>query len=244
MAMAMAAVLLLFVLVAPTVHSLQYDVTWNLGINYNSWAAGKTFTVGDTLVFTYTLEHSVDVVDGSDYASCNTGNPLNSYTGGLTTITLTTPGSIYFICPTEGHCQAGMKLGITVAAAASPTTPTSPPPSSTTTPTSPPPASTTTPTSPPPASTTAPTSPPPASATTPTSTPSPSPSVSPSPAVTSPSRSPSSGPSPTTSTSPVVTTAPSSPKSSSGAGSMFGDMNHLVIIGFSVVVAGLAGFLV
>lgn len=49
MAMAMAFVLLLFVLAAPSVHSLQYGVTWNLGINYNAWAAGKTFTVGDTL---------------------------------------------------------------------------------------------------------------------------------------------------------------------------------------------------
>ncbi|KAF7138471.1 hypothetical protein RHSIM_Rhsim07G0036900 [Rhododendron simsii] len=272
MAMAMAAVLLLFVLAAPAVHSLQYNVTWNLEINYTSWAAGKTFTVGDTLgklvylgtvsiiqfsmhdhlpVFTYTTEHAVDVVDQSEYASCNSWNALHTYIGGQTAIPLATPGPMYFLCPIEGHCQAGMKLGITVAAAAaSPTAPTkTPPPTSTTTPK--PPASTTTPTStpsasptaatvmPPPTSTTTPK--PPASTTTPTWTPSPSPSVSPSPTVTSPSGSPSSGPSPTTSTTPVITAAASSPKSSSGAGGMIGNLGSLVVIGFSVV--GLVGFM-
>ncbi|XP_058221734.1 uclacyanin-3-like [Rhododendron vialii] len=230
MAMAMAAVLLLFVLAAPAVHSLQYNVTWNLEINYNSWAAGKTFTVGDTLVFTYTTEHAVDVVDQSEYASCNSWNALHSYTGGQTAISLATSGPMYFLCPIQGHCQAGMKLGITVvAAAASPTAPTTtPPPTSTTTPK--PPASATTPK-------------PPASTTTPTSTPSPSPSVSPAPTVTSPSGSPSSSPSPTASTTPVFTAAASSPKSSSGAGGMIGNMGSLVVTGFSVVVAGLVGFM-
>ncbi|KAG5538741.1 hypothetical protein RHGRI_019337 [Rhododendron griersonianum] len=229
MAMAMAAVLLLFVLAAPAVvHSLQYNVTWNLGINYNSWAAGKTFTVGDTLVFTYTTEHAVDVVDQSEYASCNSWNALHSYTGGQTAISLATPGPMYFLCPIQGHCQAGMKLGITVvAAAASPTAPTTtPPPTSTTTPK--PPASTTTRTAPPPTSTTTLKPPPPASTTTPTSTPSPSPSISPSPTIKSPSGSPSSGPSPTISTTPVITAAASSPKSSSGAGGMIGNMGSLV----------------
>ncbi|KAG5538739.1 hypothetical protein RHGRI_019335 [Rhododendron griersonianum] len=61
MAMAMAAVLLLFVLAAPAVHSLQYAVTWNLGINYNSWAAGKTFTVGDTLGKLFLSWHGIYV---------------------------------------------------------------------------------------------------------------------------------------------------------------------------------------
>ncbi|KAI8545498.1 hypothetical protein RHMOL_Rhmol07G0044400 [Rhododendron molle] len=235
MAMAMAAVLLLFFLVAPTVHSLQYNVTWNLKINYNAWAAGKTFTIGDTLVFTYTTEHAVDVVDQTEYASCNSWNALYSYTGGQTAISLATPGPMYFLCPIQGHCQAGMKLGITVvavAAAASPTAPTTTPtPTSTTTPTTPkPPASPTTRTTPPPTSTTTPKPQPPASTTTPTSTPSPSPSFSPSPTVTSPSGSPSSGPSPKTSTSPVITAAASSPKSSSGAGGMIGNMGSLVAI--------------
>lgn len=74
----------------------------------------QKFNFHDRPVFTYTSElHAVDVVDGSDYADCNTGNPLHSYTGGLTTITLAAPGPIYFICPTEGHCQAGMKLAWT-----------------------------------------------------------------------------------------------------------------------------------
>ncbi|XP_058221732.1 uclacyanin-3-like [Rhododendron vialii] len=119
MAMAMAALLLLVFLAVPAVHSVQTNVPWNEGIDYTTWAAGKTFTVGDTLVFVYTTNHAVDIVDESHYTSCNSGNALHSYSGGQTTITLTTPGPMYFLCPTIGHCQAGMKLSITVAAAAS-----------------------------------------------------------------------------------------------------------------------------
>ncbi|KAF7139532.1 hypothetical protein RHSIM_Rhsim07G0036700 [Rhododendron simsii] len=118
MAMAMAALLLLVLLAVPAVHSVQTNIPWNEGINYTTWAADKTFAVGDTLLFVYTTNHAVDIVDESDYTSCNYGNALHSYSGGRTTITLTTPGSMYFLCPTIGHCQAGMKLSITVTAAA------------------------------------------------------------------------------------------------------------------------------
>ncbi|KAI8545496.1 hypothetical protein RHMOL_Rhmol07G0044200 [Rhododendron molle] len=170
MTMAMAALLLLVLLAVPAVHSVQTNIPWNEGINYQNWAAGKTFTVGDTLVFVYTTNHEVDIVDESDYTSCNSGNALYSYSGGQTTITLATPGPMYFLCPTIGHCQAGMKLSITVVAAAS-----------------------------------------------------------------------SSGSSSTTSTTPGITTTTSSPTSSGGAGGMFGNMNNWVIIGASVVVAGLVG---
>ncbi|KAG5538738.1 hypothetical protein RHGRI_019334 [Rhododendron griersonianum] len=155
MAMAMAALLLLVLLAVPAVHSVQTNIPWNEGINYQNWAAGKTFTVGDTLVFVYNTNHAVDIVDESDYTRCNSGNALHSYSGGQTTITLTAPGPMYFLCPTIGHCQAGMKLNITVAA---------------------------------------------------------------------------------------ITTTTSSP-TSSGAGGMFGNMNNWVVIGFSVVVAGLVGFM-
>lgn len=49
MAMAMAALLLLVLLAVPAVHSVQTNIPWNEGINYTNWAAGKTFTVDDTL---------------------------------------------------------------------------------------------------------------------------------------------------------------------------------------------------
>ncbi|XP_058221731.1 uclacyanin-2-like [Rhododendron vialii] len=201
MAMAMAALLLLVLVAAPAaVHSAQHSVAWNQGTDYSNYGAGQTFTVGDTLVFTYSTSHGVDVVGQSDYSNCNSGNALNSYSGGQTTITLTTPGTMYFMCPTFGHCQGGMKLSIPVVAAGGSTT----------------------------------------SPATPTS---PSSSGSSSPTVTTPPDSSSSGSSSTTGSTPVITTTTSSPKSYSGAGGMFVNMNNLVVIGFSVVVAGLVGFM-
>ncbi|KAF5952766.1 hypothetical protein HYC85_010710 [Camellia sinensis] len=101
----------------PAAYSTQYTVGdasgWAQQVNYITWVSGKTFRV----VFTYVAtQHSVDVVSQSDYNSCNTANALTSYTGGNNNVILTTTGSMYFICPTPGHCQSGMKLAVTVAA--------------------------------------------------------------------------------------------------------------------------------
>ncbi|KAI4338774.1 hypothetical protein MLD38_023787 [Melastoma candidum] len=102
---------------------------WAQGADYATWANGETFSVGDKLVFNYGGSHSVDQVSQSDYTNCNTGNALKSYTGGSTNITLSSSGSMYFICPTLGHCDGGMKLAITVGASSTtPTTSSSPPP--------------------------------------------------------------------------------------------------------------------
>lgn len=142
--------------------------TWHFGLF--QVGTNQKFDFRDPPVFVYTTNHAVDIIDESDYNSCNSGNALYSYSGGKTTITLTTPGPMYFLCPIIGHCQAGMKLSITVAAAGA-----------------------------------------------------------------------SSGSPSTTSTTPAITTTTS--PTSSGAGGMFGNMNHWVVIGFSVVVAGLVGFM-
>ncbi|GMP42592.1 hypothetical protein CsSME_00012283 [Camellia sinensis var. sinensis] len=127
MAMAMAAaVLALLVVVAPAVQAVQHTVGgtsgWSQTTDYSTWAAGATFTVGDTLLFNYGSSHSVAVMSQSDYNSCNTGNAINTYNGGQTTITLDKPGSMYFACPSFGHCQGGMKMAINVVAATSSTT--------------------------------------------------------------------------------------------------------------------------
>ncbi|KAJ8625038.1 hypothetical protein MRB53_033568 [Persea americana] len=129
---------------------------WATNVDYSTWKSGKTFTVNDSLVFNYGGLHTVDEVKESDYKSCTTGNSISTDSSGATTIALKTPGKHYFICATPGHCSLGMKLAVTVVAAAKNTTadtPESAPPSSTTTPseaTSP----TTTPTSTSPSTTT------------------------------------------------------------------------------------------
>ncbi|KAM7261195.1 hypothetical protein ACFE04_026670 [Oxalis oulophora] len=134
--------LAILLIVSPAVHAMQYTVGgtsgWNQGVVYDTWVSGKTFNVGDTLLFTYTGLHSVDVLSSkSDYDACSSSNTVKSYTDGNSTIPLDKAGSIYFICPTSGHCANGMKLAITVASSS--TTPTTPSTGSGTTASPPPP---------------------------------------------------------------------------------------------------------
>ncbi|GAV59129.1 Cu_bind_like domain-containing protein [Cephalotus follicularis] len=144
--MAIATALLILLLASPAVHAVQYTVGDSAGwtqMSYNSWLSGKTFTVGDSLVFNYdSSTHKVDQVSQSDYNNCASSNAINSYSDGSTTISLDKAGSMYFICPTIGHCAGGMKLAVNVLA--STTTPSGTPPTTTSgTPTGTPPTTTT-----------------------------------------------------------------------------------------------------
>ncbi|KAI4307433.1 hypothetical protein L6164_030623 [Bauhinia variegata] len=89
---------------------------WAMGADYGSWSSGKTFAVGDSLVFNYGAGHTVDEVKESDYKSCTAGNSLTSDSSGATTIKLKTAGTHYFICAVPGHCSTGMKLAVNVKA--------------------------------------------------------------------------------------------------------------------------------
>jgi hypothetical protein len=60
-------------------------------------------------------------VTKAGYDACSGGNPIKSYTDGSTTVKLTTPDDHYFICTVPGHCASGMKLKVTVIAAAAAT---------------------------------------------------------------------------------------------------------------------------
>lgn len=166
MAKQSAGILCLILITFAAVPSWATDYTvgdssgWALGVDYTSWPGGKTFNVGDNLVFKYQSSHTVDEVTQSDYSTCTVGNSISSDNTGSTTIPLKTPGTHYFICGVVGHCGGGMKLSVTVQgggpAASPPTgsgTTTSPPSGTTTTPATPtttltPPSSTTTVTEP------------------------------------------------------------------------------------------------
>ncbi|KAE8657341.1 hypothetical protein F3Y22_tig00116996pilonHSYRG00505 [Hibiscus syriacus] len=99
---------------------------WALDFDYQEWAAGKEFRVGDTLVFKYTPGvHDVLKVNGTEFQQCRAANdnvvPLRT---GNDVITLSTPGRKWYICSVPRHCAArNMKLNITVLAqVASPAT--------------------------------------------------------------------------------------------------------------------------
>ncbi|CAD6264438.1 unnamed protein product [Miscanthus lutarioriparius] len=120
---------------------------WTVGsVNYTTWASGKTFAPGDTLVFNFaTGAHDVVEVDKSGYDGCSTSNAANTIQNGPATITLTS-GTHYYICGFTGHCGSGMKLAVTVGSGSSPSTPPttpggSPSPSAPTTPSAPAPGS-------------------------------------------------------------------------------------------------------
>ncbi|TYI02326.1 hypothetical protein ES332_A11G259600v1 [Gossypium tomentosum] len=82
------------------------DDGWKFGIDYEDWAKGKQFFVGDTLVFKYNATvHNVCTVPSN--------NSLGSFTGN-DTIKLATTGNKWYICGVNGHCDGGMKLKIIV----------------------------------------------------------------------------------------------------------------------------------
>lgn len=66
-------------------------------------------------VFQYSSSHSVDEVKKEDFDGCNTTNVLRTFTTGNTTVSLTNPGTRYFVCGNKLHCLGGLKLQVNVA---------------------------------------------------------------------------------------------------------------------------------
>ncbi|KAI4366556.1 hypothetical protein MLD38_022419 [Melastoma candidum] len=129
-----ALILQLAVLTSATVYTVGDTSGWAMGVDYTTWTSGKTFKVGDNLVFNYGGGHTVDEVSKSDYSSCTVGNSITTDSSGSTTVPLKTEGNHYFICGAMGHCGSGMKLAVTVKASSSSSDSTTP--STTTSPTS------------------------------------------------------------------------------------------------------------
>lgn len=93
---------------------------WDLMTSLQAWANSKNFSVGDSLTFVYAPNHDILEVSKPDYDACQTNNPVGSYSGGMTVITLSSSGNRYFICGSQGHCDRGMKVVITTLGASAP----------------------------------------------------------------------------------------------------------------------------
>ncbi|XP_039795552.1 early nodulin-16-like isoform X2 [Panicum virgatum] len=65
-------------------------------------------------------EHTVTEVGKNDYFACAGGSALSNDRSGSTNVTLTGPGTRYFICNIPGHCTIGMRLAVAVAGDGSP----------------------------------------------------------------------------------------------------------------------------
>ncbi|XP_044946684.1 blue copper protein-like [Hordeum vulgare subsp. vulgare] len=128
MASSSAALLALLVaagcagMAAATSYAVGEAQGWATGVDYSGWTSGKSFAVGDTLVFSYASKvHTVTEVSQSGYTSCSGTNALANDDSGATTVPLKTAGTHYYICNVPGHCASGMKLAVTVAGAGSST---------------------------------------------------------------------------------------------------------------------------
>ncbi|XXG56480.1 hypothetical protein AAC387_Pa03g3875 [Persea americana] len=89
---------------------------WTIGnVSYASWAASKTFHVGDTIVFEYNKQfHNVLQVSRDEYRSCNGTSPITTHTSGNDSITIKRKGHYFFLCGVPGHCGLGQKVDIRV----------------------------------------------------------------------------------------------------------------------------------
>ncbi|KAJ6858432.1 mavicyanin-like [Populus alba x Populus x berolinensis] len=86
-------------------HVVGDDQGWAVNFNCTTWASGKVFHVGDTLVFNYKPPHNLFKVDGAGFKDCAaTGEPMAS-------------GKKWYICGYGKHCsELGQKLVINVEA--------------------------------------------------------------------------------------------------------------------------------
>ncbi|XP_006662866.1 basic blue protein-like [Oryza brachyantha] len=86
---------------------------WDYSVSFDSWADGKVFATGDTLVFNYKPgAHNVLAVDAATYRSCKVSSPDSVAAATGTASFLLKKGANYFICGVAGHCAAGMKLRV------------------------------------------------------------------------------------------------------------------------------------
>ncbi|GJT04701.1 blue copper protein-like protein [Tanacetum coccineum] len=66
---------------------------WTLNFDYQAWATGKEFVVGDKLVFRYPIgKHNVFRVNGTQFQQCTIPAVNEALTSGYDVITLVTPG--------------------------------------------------------------------------------------------------------------------------------------------------------
>ncbi|XP_062078094.1 blue copper protein-like [Humulus lupulus] len=82
---------------------------------YAAWAFGKTFYVGDTLVFNFINgTQDVAVVTENVYKNCTKNNTTAVYATSPVNITLETTGQHFFTSTYSKHCELRQKLAINV----------------------------------------------------------------------------------------------------------------------------------
>ncbi|PSS23544.1 Uclacyanin 1 like [Actinidia chinensis var. chinensis] len=119
--MAFKHVFIILAIISPVMVSAKDFIVgdekgWTLNFDYQAWAQGKDFRVGDRLVFKYPVGvHNVFKVNGTGFQNCIKPPLSEALTSGNDTIILATPGRKWYICGVARHCAAAsMKLFINV----------------------------------------------------------------------------------------------------------------------------------
>lgn len=102
-------------------HLVGEDKGWVPHSNFDGWASGKIFQVGDNLWFAYASgEQSVlELKSREEWEACDFSNPIRLYKGGVDSVPLVDVGSRFFTSGRVEDCRNGMKLHINVDAAGS-----------------------------------------------------------------------------------------------------------------------------
>ncbi|KAK9091438.1 hypothetical protein Sjap_024615 [Stephania japonica] len=96
-------------------HVVGGDEGWTQVPNYGDWAQGRTFHVGDTLLFNYDENlHSVIQVNETAYEDCIKEPNLATFSSGNGPFRLAEVGRQWYICGVGDHCEHGQRLSINV----------------------------------------------------------------------------------------------------------------------------------
>ncbi|XP_062015298.1 blue copper protein 1b-like [Rosa rugosa] len=113
-------ILAILAIFSPSISAKNYVVGdeqgWTVEIDYEAWAKGKQFYVGDNLIFKYLPGvHNVVEVKEKEFKECAAPSSTKPLTTGGDLIKLATPGKKWFICSVGKHCELGnQKVAVTV----------------------------------------------------------------------------------------------------------------------------------
>ncbi|QHO51795.1 hypothetical protein HN51_020932 [Arachis hypogaea] len=108
---------------AQTRHVVGGSEGWKIPSNdseYQDWANNQRFSLGDILVFDFTMnQHDVVEVPKDSYDICSPENAINTTMNSPANFILNKEGQFYYICSFGTHCIQGQKLSIIVPSSSS-----------------------------------------------------------------------------------------------------------------------------
>nr|GMD74982.1 basic blue protein-like [Ipomoea batatas] len=111
----LTVVAILAVYATATDYIVGDEYGWTTNVDYQAWAKGKQFVVGDKLIFKYQAgTNSVYNVGGTGFKQCIPPAQSTPLTTGNDVIELVTPGRKWYISGSAQYCKLGQKLVITV----------------------------------------------------------------------------------------------------------------------------------